>query len=69
MNDIVQFVLKHGYLILFAPLFAHKPHPFPGSWCSWRRPLFNRMFHGRLQTASSGLTSAAGRHTTRTLRR
>ncbi len=51
MNDIVQFVLKHGYPILFAALFAHKPHPFPGSWCSWRWPLFNRMFHGRLQTA------------------
>ena len=31
MNDIVQFVLKHGYPILFAALFAHQLGlPVPG---------------------------------------
>ena len=31
MNDIVQFVLKHGYPILFAALFAHQLGlPIPG---------------------------------------
>ena len=31
MNAIVQFVLKHGYSVLFAALFAHQiGFPVPG---------------------------------------
>jgi membrane protein DedA with SNARE-associated domain len=46
MNDIVQFVLKHGYPILFAALFAHQLGlPVPG-------PLF---------LLAAGALAAAGR--------
>jgi len=54
MNDIVQFVLKHGYPILFAALFAHQLGlPVPG-------PLF-LLAAGALAAARKlGLVAALG---------
>ena len=54
MNDIVQFVLKHGYSILFAALFAHQIGlPVPG-------PLF-LLAAGALAAAGKlGLVTALG---------
>jgi membrane protein DedA with SNARE-associated domain len=54
MNDIVQFVMKHGYSVLFAALFAHQIGlPLPG-------PLFLLAAGALAATGKLGLAAALG---------
>ncbi len=70
MNDIVQFVLKHGYPILFA-LFAHKRTSrirFLGLGAVDAGLYSTACSTAGCRLPSSGLMSASGRHMTSTLR-